>query len=155
MCGIWILICICNWICNWICIWIWICNVISICICWNCDAGPHTIMPLPTANLPASCPIQCLVFVFVFVFEFVFVSLCLLLDCWSCDAGPRTIMPLLTANPPASCPILMCYHCTTDSYFHDLVFVFVSFITNIKAVNMKNPAGKSAPESKKDKQEAW
>ena len=34
----------------------------------------------------------------------------------------------------------------TDSYFHDILFVFVilCFITNIKAANMKNTAGKSA-----------
>ena len=33
---------------------------------------------------------------------------------------------------------------STDSYFHDLVFVFVSYIPNIKAANMKSTAGKSA-----------
>ena len=33
---------------------------------------------------------------------------------------------------------------STDSYFHPLAFVFVSFMTNIKVTNMKNTAGKSA-----------
>ena len=34
---------------------------------------------------------------------------------------------------------------STESYFHDFVFVFVCcFITNIKAANMKKTAGKSA-----------
>ena len=30
-----------------------------------------------------------------------------------------------------------------DTYFHDFVFVFVSFIANIQAANMKDTAGKS------------
>ena len=29
-----------------------------------------------------------------------------------------------------------------DSYFHDFLFVFVSFITNIKAANMKDTASR-------------